>query len=488
MKYPPFCPLNDMKQKISNRGRRPILIQAIIILMGVLILESPCRAESQPNILFIYLDDFGWKDTGFMGSDFYETPNLDRLAKEGMIFTDAYSNSANCAPARACHLSGQYTPRHGIYNVGSRPRGSAKHRRLIIPKLKTALDEDVVTWGEILQKKGYKTGMFGKWHVGADPTTQGFDVAVQYNKLPGFKGHYGPTGEYLADVLTDRTIKFIEENKEGPWCAYLAHFGVHTPLHPKKELLSKYEAKKPGKLHNHVVMATMIQAIDDGVGRLIEALDRMGERENTVIVFSSDNGGYGPATDMDPLWGYKGTYFEGGIRVPLFVNWPKVVKPGSRSSEPVIGVDYLPTFCGIAGGDLPKQPVDGKSLLPLLRGEVETFGKRAIYWHFPAYLQSYAVYGEQRDPLFRSRPVSVIRVGDYKLKEYFEDGKIALYDLKNDIRERKNLAETMPEKRAELYRQLREWQKDVGAPRPSERNPQFEAETERKAIEKALAE
>jgi arylsulfatase A-like enzyme len=234
-------------------------------------------------------------------------------------------------------------------------------------------------------------------------------------------------------------------------------------------------------------MATMIQAIDDGVGRLVEALDRLGERENTVIVFSSDNGGNGPATDMDPLWGYKGTYFEGGIRVPFFINWPGVVKPGSRSDEPVIGVDLFPTFCGIAGSDLPKQPVDGRSLLPLLRGEVETFGERPIYWHFPAYLQSYEVYDEQRDPLFRSRPVGVIRIGDYKLKEYFEDGKIVLYDLKNDIRERNNLAEIMPEKCDQLYRQLREWQKETGAPRPTALNPNFDAEAEKKAIDKALA-
>jgi arylsulfatase A-like enzyme len=461
------------------------LLQLVFAAMILSLL--PGRSESKPNILFIYLDDFGWKDTSYMGSDFYETPHLDRLAKEGMIFTDAYSCSANCAPARACHLSGQYTPRHRVFNVGTRPRGSAKHRRIQIPRSVTALEEEVTTWAEVLQKDGYRTGMFGKWHVGPDPTTQGFDLAVQHHKLPGFKGHYGPQGEYLADVLTDRTIEFIKESKDGPWCAYLAHFGVHTPLHPRKDLLPKYEAKKPGKLHDHVVMATMIQAIDDGVGRLVEALDRMGERENTVIVFSSDNGGYGPATDMDPLWGYKGTYFEGGIRVPLFVNWPKTVKPGGRSGEPVIGVDFFPTFCGIAGASLPGQPLDGRNLLPLLRGEVGTFGARPIYWHFPAYLQSYQVYDEQRDPLFRSRPVSVIRVGDYKLKEYFEDGHVELFNLKDDIRERKNLAETMPEKRDALYRQLLDWQKKTGAPRPAEPNPQFDPEAEQQAIEKALA-
>ena len=433
--------------------------------------------EAAPNILFIYLDDFGWKDTGYMGSDFYETPNLDALAKGGMVFTDAYSNAANCAPARASLLSGQYTPRHRIFNVGTRPRGNAKHRSFEQFTGTTVLDDKIVTWAETLKKAGYRTGMFGKWHLGPDPTTQGFDVAVEHQKLTPKYGHYGPNGEYLADMLTDRTIDFIEESKDRPWCAYLAHFGVHTPLDPKKDLLPKYEAKKPGKLHDHVVMATMIQAI--------EARDRLGERDDTVIVFFSDNGGYGPATDMDPLWGYKGTYFEGGIRVPLFVNWPGVVKAGGTCDEPVIGTDLYPTFCEIAGAKLPDQPLDGRSLVPLLRGEIGTFGERPIYWHFPAYLQSYSVYDEQRDPLFRSRPVAAVRIGDYKLKEYHEDGHVALYNLKDDIRERRNLAEAMPDKRDELLEQLHQWQKDIDAPIPRTANPEFDAEAERESLDKA---
>jgi len=365
-------------------------------------------AAEKPNILFIYLDDYGWKDAGFMGSDFYETPHLDALAAKGMVFTDAYSNASNCAPARASLLSGQYTPRHRIFNVGTKPRGESAHRRLKIDPGTNVLADKIVTWAEVLQKAGYRTGMFGKWHLGKDPTTQGFDVAVQHQDLTKNGGHYLPDGTYLADALTDRTIDFIKKNKDAPWCAYLAHFGVHTPLQPKKFLLPKYEAKQPGELHNHVVMATMIQAIDDSVGRLIAGLERLGERENTMIVFSSDNGGYGPATDMAPLWAYKGTYFEGGIRVPLFINWPGVVAPGETSSEPVIGLDFFPTFCAIAGAPLPDQPVDGRDLLPLFRGEVKSFGPRPIFWHFPAYLESYSIADEQRDPLFRARPVNFI--------------------------------------------------------------------------------
>jgi arylsulfatase A-like enzyme len=366
------------------------------------------QAAQPPNILFVYLDDFGWKDTGYMGSDFYETPHLDQLARGGMIFTNGYSCAANCAPARACLLSGQYSPRHEIYNVGTKPRGKPQHRRLEHVPGTMELRPDIVTWAEALQAAGYKTGLFGKWHLGDSPTAQGFDTAVEYKKLD-FKGHLGPRGEYLADALTDHTIQFIRENRNRPWCAYLAHFAVHTPLQPKKELLRKYEAKQPGKLHDSIVMATMIQAVDDGVARLVATLQELNLTDNTVIVFSSDNGGYGPATDMYPLWGYKGTYFEGGIRVPLFVNWPGVIKAGQTSEEPVTGVDFYPTFVEIAAAQTPEQPQDGRSLVPLLKGEVETLGERPLFWHFPAYLQSYReVYAEQRDALFRTRPCSVV--------------------------------------------------------------------------------
>ena len=222
------------------------------------------QAEQRPNILFVYLDDFGWKDTGYMGSDFYETPNIDRLAKQGMIFTDAYSTSANCAPARACLLSGQYTPRHQIYNVGTRPRGDARHRRLEHVTGTNKLRLDIVTWAEALQKAGYRTGMFGKWHLGAPPIEQGFDVAVEHNKIPGMRGHMGRNGEYLADVLTEKTLEFISSSKGKPWCAYLSHYAVHVPLQAKRDIIKKYEAKKPGRLHQHAVMAARIESVDEG--------------------------------------------------------------------------------------------------------------------------------------------------------------------------------------------------------------------------------
>jgi arylsulfatase A-like enzyme len=456
--------------------------------------SAPATART-PNLLFIFLDDFGWRDASYMGSDFYETPHLDRLAREGMIFTDAYSCAANCAPARACLLSGQYTPRHEVYNVGTKPRGNSRYRKLLhIPGTKT-LNPKIKTWAHQLQQAGYVTATMGKWHLSADPIPYGFDVNIggthsggpprgyypPHGNAPGLRK--APKGQYITDRLSDEAVKFIRQNKAKPWALYLTHFAVHTPLNAKKKLVAKYEAKKKGRLHHHVAMATMIQAVDDGVGRIQKALDKLGLTENTVVVFSSDNGGYGPATDMKPLKGYKGTYYEGGIREPFFVKWPGVVKPGTKSSEPIIGVDLYPTFCEITGAKLPTdQPVDGVSLVPLLKGEVKTLGDRAIYWHFPAYLQSYSVWDEQRDPLFRSRPCSVIRLGDWKLHQYFEDGELELYNLRQDIGETTDLSKKNAAKTKQLLTTLQSWRKKVNAPVPTKLNPAYDAKANAAAI------
>ena len=453
--------------------------------------------RSRPNILFIYLDDFGWKDTGYMGSDFFETPHLDKLAGEGMVFTNAYSCASNCAPARACLLSGQYTPRHQVFNVGTGPRGKAQHRRLLhVPGVST-LDPRITTWAHSLQAAGYRTATIGKWHLSEDPIPYGFHVNVggthsgspprgyypPHNNVPGLED--APPGEYLTDRLNQEALAFVRENQNRPWMLYLTHFAVHSPFHAKKELVSKYEAKRKGQLHNNVTMATMIQAVDDGVGELRAALDELGLTNNTIIVFFSDNGGVAKVTDMAPLRGYKGTYYEGGIREPFFVKWPGVVKPGTTCDEPIIGVDLYPTFCDMVGTKLPEdQPQDGLSLVPLLKGDVGSLPERALFWHFPAYLQAGgAVEGvESRDPLFRSRPCSIIRQGDWKLHQYFEDGGLELYNLKKDIGETTNLAETYPEKRQALLRQLLQWRANMNAPVPSEPNPAFDAQAEAEAI------
>jgi arylsulfatase A-like enzyme len=293
-----------------------------------------------------------------------------------------------------------------------------------------------------------------------------------------------PQGEYVTDRLSNEAVKFIRQHKDKPWVLYLTHFAVHTPLNAKKELIPKYQTKPTGKLHSHVAMATMIQAVDDGVGRIQTTLEELNLVKNTVIIFFSDNGGYGPATDMHPLKGYKGTYYEGGIRVPFFVKWPGVVKPGTKSSEPIIGVDLYPTICEIAGATLPTgQPVDGVSLVPLLTGEKKTLGNRALFWHFPAYLQSYSgVWNEQRDPLFRTRPCSIIRVGDWKLHQYFEDGGLELYNLHKDIGETTDLSQQYPQRVQELRARLESWRMRVKAPLPTALNPAFDAEAEARAI------
>ena len=461
------------------------IMRLLTFVLGLLALGSaPGQSVGSPNVLFIYLDDFGWRDTGFMGTDFYETPHLDRLSKQAMVFTDAYSAAANCAPARACLLSGQYSPRHEIYNVGTKPRGKKKDRGLEHIAGVDVLDPKIRTWAQQIQASGYKTGSFGKWHLSDDPLPYGFDVNVGGDRRGSPpRGYYPPhpqapglekasESEYLTDRLTDEAIAFIRKNKAQPWLVYLTHFAVHTPIQAKKELLAKYErklAKKKGNLHENTKMATMIQAVDNGVGRLQATLNELNIAENTIIIFFSDNGGYGPGTDMDPLKGYKGTYYEGGIRVPLFVKWPGVVTPG-LTVEPVIGVDIYPTLCEMTGVAMPEQALDGKSLVPLLKGEVQSFGERALHWHFPAYLQSYrGMRDEQRDPLFRCRPCGIIRKGDWKLHQYFEDGALELYHLRNDIGEHFNLLVEQADKAQELLGDMERWRGEIGAPVPVKR-------------------
>jgi len=463
--------------------------------LAVACLTGALHAAPKPNILLIYLDDFGWKDASYMGSDFYETPNLDKLARGGMVFTDAYANAANCAPSRASLLCGQYTPRHRVFSVGTKLRGNPKHSRLKhIPGTDT-LDPGVATWAQVLRSTGYRTGLFGKWHLSNDPKPYGFDVNIGGTHGGGPPGGYypphknapglssAPSGEWLTDTLAKEVMLFIDAEKSRPWCVYLAPFAVHTPIQAKQDLVGKYEAKAPGKLHKNIAMATMIQGVDDAVGKIIGVLEKSGERGDTVIIFTSDNGGYGPVTDMDPLKGYKGTYYEGGIRVPLFVNWPGVIKPGSVSSTPVIATDLFPTICEFAGAEKPSQDLDGKSLVPLLRGEAPGSDERPLFWHFPTYLESYGGghSSEQHDPLFRTRPCGVIRLGDWKLIEYFEDGTLELFHLSDDIGETKNLAKSMPAKAEELLSRLEDWRKGINAPVPREPNPEFDEKAEAEA-------
>ncbi len=470
-----------------------------LIAFGLLSPSLLAESQQQPNVLFVFLDDYGWRDCGFMGTDYYETPNLDALATQGIVFTNAYAGAANCAPSRACLLSGQYSPRHEIYNVGTSRRGNPKFGSLMHIPGTDVLQTSIRTWAHCVQDAGYRTATIGKWHLSKEPLPYGFNLNVggthsgspprgyfpPHPKAPGLE--QAPKDEYLTDRLTDEAIRFIDHNQHRPWFLYLTHFAVHTPLQGKKSLVNKYNDKPAGRLHQSAVMAAMIQSVDEGIGRISEKLDELGLADKTVIVFTSDNGGYGPATSMHPLKGYKGTYYEGGIRVPFFVHWPGVVPAGTTCDVPIHNVDLFPTFCAMTGAEMPSaQPIDGVSLMPLLHGEKQ-IEDRALFWHFPAYLQSYQRFDQQRDPLFRSRPCSIIRYGDWKLHEYFEEGGLELYNLKIDVGEARNLAAERPEKLNELHQRLKKWRRQTKAPVPRTPNPNHDPQAEKEAIQKMLA-
>jgi arylsulfatase A-like enzyme len=342
----------------------------------------------------------------------------------------------------------------------------------------------------------------GKWHLSDNPLPYGFDLNVggSHSGMPP-RGYYPPhprapglerrpKDEYLTDHLNDRACEFIEANHEQPWMLFLTHFAVHTPINPKRELVDKYKNKPAGKLHKNVAMATMIQSVDDGVGKILETLDRLKLTDNTVIIFYSDNGGHGPVTDMAPLRGHKGTYYEGGIRVPFVIHWPAKIKPG-KTEEPITGVDIFPTLAALAGAKMPDQSCDGKSLLGLATGKsnsiAETVEDRALFWHFPAYLESSrdpVLQAEQRDPIFRTRPCSVIRKGKWKLLQFFEKNEFELYNLEADIGETTNLAKKEIEVLERLKRELKQWRDRLGADIPIEKNSKFDPEMESKLLEK----
>ena len=473
-------------------------MRSIIWMLACLTSAGACAAAvpERPNIILLFADDLGWTDLACYGSGFYETPNLDRLSAEGMKFTAAYANAGNCAPSRACLMSGQYVPRHGVYTVGSRhrfddvqkyPNNSRwNERKLLAVENAEGLAAEKVTIAESLTAAGYRTAMFGKWHLGdRDPATQpraqGFDVAsfktggshwdVAVSPLPE---PMPPDGTYRSDWMTDRAIEFIDDNRDRPFFLYMPDYLVHVPLEAKKATIAKYEAKEPTEWHNNPVYAAMIEHIDESFGRIVDHVDRRSLAENTLIVFFSDNGGVASAkrrglehaggiSSNHPLRGMKGMLYEGGVRVPMIARWPGVIAPGTVCDTPVIGVDLYPTFLELARQDAPdpaRQPLDGESLLGLMSGKREALERRAIFWHMPGYLPS------------RQAPATAMRAGDWKLIENYEDGSIELYNLSDDISEEHDLAAKQPEKAAELHSMLKTWISETGARIPP-RNPAY---------------
>ena len=437
----------------------------------------------KPNIVYINVDDLGWADLACQGSTFHETPNIDKLASEGMTFTDAYAPAANCAPSRASCMTGQYTPRHEVYTVGNSDRGNAKDRKLIPTENTLFIEDDNLTIAHALKAAGYRTCSIGKWHISTDPRKNGFDVNIAGGSWGGpyHGGYHGPfqypncetkdRGEYLTDRLTDEAIGFMTENKARPFFLYLPYYTVHGPLQAKPEKKERFAKKKGNDAQNNPTYAAMIESLDEGVGRLMAALDELGIARDTLVLFTSDNGGVWRTSKQWPLRCGKGSYYEGGIREPMFVRWPGKIEPNSRCSVPVSGIDFFPTFLEAAGAETPKgKLLDGRSLIPLLT-QSGTIQSRPLFWHFPIYLQGGG--SESRDPKFRTRPGSVVRHGDWKLHEYFEDGGLELYNLKDDIGEKNDLAAKEPERVQELHRLLKAWRAETGAPVPSEPNPKY---------------
>ncbi len=456
------------------------------------------EATQKPNILFILADDLGWADVGFMGSEFYETPNLDRLASEGMVFTDAYAAAAICSPSRAAILSGKYPARLHLTDwiPGNPPQ---KTEELVAKPFNKQLDVEEVTLAEALKQGGYKTFFAGKWHLGEEPfypQHQGFDINIGGNRTGHPSSYFSPynnpqlpdgvDGEYLTDRLTDETISFMEQNKETPFLAFLSFYTVHLPLQGKKEKIEKYRKKlktmeyegdelvQQGATYyknrqNDPVYAAMVESMDESMGRLLASIKKLGLNENTIVVFTSDNGGMStnrnPApipTSNLPLRAGKGHLYEGGIRVPLIVSWPGRITPGSTSAEPVTGTDFYPTFLDLAGMNLfPEQHKDGNSLTPLLLNN-EKMDRQAIFWHYPHYSGGLG-----------GRPSGAVRMGRYKLIEFFEDMEVQLYNLQTDISEQHELSAQMPGKTKEMKGILHTWRNEVGAHMPSS-NPNYQ--------------
>ena len=461
----------------------------------------------RPNIIFILIDDMGWRDLACYGSTFYETPNLDRLASEGIVFTDAYASCPVCSPTRASILTGRYPARVGVTDWIDWGHGLHPCRgRLIDAPYVDHLPLQETCLARPLKAGGYNTWHVGKWHLGGPefhPDKHGFDVNVAGCEwgMPRF-GYFspwkmptlsdGPAGEYLTDRLTDEAITLIRGNRGKPFFLNLSHYAVHTPIQSKPEQIAKYEAKAKAlgldkqkvlqegplfpcehKKTQHIVRrlvqsdpayAAMVENLDWNIGRVLRALDETGQAENTMVIFTSDNGGLataeGAPTTNRPLAEGKGWMYEGGTREPLIVRWPGVIRPGSTCGVPITSPDFYPTLLEAAGLDpIPEQHCDGVSLMPLLRGGGK-LGRDAIFWHYPH-------YGNQG-----GTPGCSMRMGDFKLIEFFENGRLELYNLRDDISEDHNIADANPELVRRMHGMLVEWRESVQARIP-EKNPSF---------------
>ena len=454
---------------------------------------SGAPRKNKPNVVLILIDDMGWTDAACYGSRYYETPNIDRLAEAGMKFTNGYAACAVCSPTRAAVMTGRYPARLGVTDwIRSRFQGGkipadkknpsgytgGKNRPILCPKNALWMELEEITIAEALGPGGYTSCHIGKWHLGPDaqyPDRQGFDYNIggcDYGQPPSYFDPYKnsrladiPTlkprreGEYLTDREADEAAAFIKKHRDRPFFLYMAHYAVHTPIQARKDLVAKYKAKTPTNQKNPTY-AALVHSVDDAVGRIVAALEECGVAENTLVIFTSDNGGLSGVTNNAPLRAGKGHPYEGGIREPLIVRWPGVVKPGTTCDVPVTSVDYFPTVCEAAGTPLPNdRPIDGESIMPLLKG-TGTLRRDAIFWHFPHYRGGIV-------------PYSIIRAGDWKLIKRYDGKTWELFNLKDDLSEKTDLADREADVVKRLDTKLVAWLKAASAKMPKP-NPDYD--------------
>ena len=438
------------------------------------VVKHGTEIKKYPNILFVLIDDLGWMDLHVQGNEAVRTPHIDQLAREGMRFTDNYAASPVCSPTRAAILTGLSPARLAITNhLPDQARFTPEDAVVLPAKTREHLPLDRVTIAERLKEASYATGFIGKWHLSGpgkgkrafEPPAQGFDINVGgcgYGGPPTFFDPYRiPNlenrceGEYLPERLADEALDFMKRQQaaEKPFFLCLWNYTVHWPMEAPKDLLEKY-ASHEGPGLNDTRYGAMIEAMDSSIGRVLKGLDTLGLREDTLVVFTSDNGGFGGVADNRPLRQEKGYLYEGGIRVPLVVRWPGVVRPGTLSKEPVISMDFYPTFLE-AVGLIVDEALDGESLMPVLKQEA-SLKREQVFFHYP----NYAFHRG-------NRLGSAMRQGPYKLIEYFDDGSLELYHLERDLSETTNLAELQPERAETMAKELNAWRKRSGARLPT---------------------
>jgi len=479
------------------------LARSLLAAIGLAALCASA-APAQRNFVFFLVDDLGWRDLGCFGSSFYETPNVDGLARGGMRFTQAYAACPVCSPTRASIMTGKYPVRTGITDYinpagNNQPGKWSRNTKLLPAPYNDRLALEEVTLAEALKQAGYATFFAGKWHLGPQgfwPEDQGFDVNKGGTEQGGPYGgdryfspygnprlEDGPAGEHLPDRLATETVRFLEANRERRFLAYLSFYSVHTPLMARKDLEEKYAAKakriefagprflaehsrEARQVQDHAVYGGMVEAMDLAVGKVLDALSRLNLAENTVVIFMSDNGGLstseGSPTSNVPLRAGKGWMYEGGIREPMIIRAPALTEPGSVCAEPVISTDFYPTVLELAG--LPGRPqprLDGVSLVPLLGGR--QLDPRPLFWHYPH-------YGNQG-----GMPSGAIREGDWKLVEWYQDRRLELFNLGQDLSEKYNLVRLHPGQTEQLHGKLKAWRDQLGATMPSP-NPRYQPE------------